>query len=359
MEDRSGASARDGLLVLVGADTVYEDGSIKNRIGTRPLAEAAWRTGVRTVVACEILKLAPVPPPAVEDQPELRDTTAAEVIDEIVAEEGPVIPVRCRRSWTARLFLRDGYRLLKSSRGHHLLLPGCRCSGRDGPRCRPGPAGGHPADGSRRLPIKAARGPCFSPRGSQTAPRVSGAQRIDRSEAQSPSLFIATRRNRSSAATAIGSPPTSIVWPRDRSRDGSRDRSADCALAGKGSPKASLANGDVVGGPADPDGARTRPEAGQMCRTRSPRARATQSEPAASATAVGWRATHAVATVRFFFPSSISRDGAVACVHDPDGVGVDRDHRRTGCPPRCGRAPRGRRDRSASRRPAGHRPQTA
>jgi translation initiation factor 2B subunit (eIF-2B alpha/beta/delta family) len=60
-------------LVLLGADTVYEDGSIKNKIGTRPLAEAAQRIGIRTLVACELLKLAPIPSPSVKDGPELRE----------------------------------------------------------------------------------------------------------------------------------------------------------------------------------------------------------------------------------------------------------------------------------------------
>src|ERR1043165_1253902 len=37
-------------LVLVGADTVYEDGSIQNKIGTLPLVEAARRWGIRRLV---------------------------------------------------------------------------------------------------------------------------------------------------------------------------------------------------------------------------------------------------------------------------------------------------------------------
>ena len=102
-------------LVLVGADTIYEDGSIKNKIGTRALAEAAQRRGVRTVVACELLKLAPVPPPTVEDEPELRDTIASELVDEIVTEEGLVVPEEVRSLIERTPFLRDGYRLLKDS----------------------------------------------------------------------------------------------------------------------------------------------------------------------------------------------------------------------------------------------------
>jgi translation initiation factor 2B subunit (eIF-2B alpha/beta/delta family) len=99
-------------LVLVGADTVYDDGSVKNKIGTRPLVEAARRVGVRTVVACELLKLAAVPPPRVEDEPDLRDTTPAELLDEIVTEEGPLVPEDIRSLIERTPFLREGYRLL-------------------------------------------------------------------------------------------------------------------------------------------------------------------------------------------------------------------------------------------------------
>jgi translation initiation factor 2B subunit (eIF-2B alpha/beta/delta family) len=100
-------------LVLVGADTIYEDGSVKNKIGTRALAEAARRIGVRTVVACEVLKLAPILPPDEEDEPELRDTTGPELVDEIVTEEGGVPPGDVRVLVDQTPFLREGYRLLK------------------------------------------------------------------------------------------------------------------------------------------------------------------------------------------------------------------------------------------------------
>jgi translation initiation factor 2B subunit (eIF-2B alpha/beta/delta family) len=100
-------------LVLVGADAVYEDGSVKNKIGTRALAEAAQRMGIRTVVACEVLKLGPVPPPPLEDEPELRDTTSPELIDAIVTEEGAVVPADVKSLIERTPFLRDGYRLLR------------------------------------------------------------------------------------------------------------------------------------------------------------------------------------------------------------------------------------------------------
>jgi translation initiation factor eIF-2B subunit delta len=99
-------------LVLVGADTVWENGAVKNKIGTRPLAEAARRIGVRTIVACEVLKLAPIPAPTVEDEPELRDTTPPEDIDEIVTEEGPVSPRDVPSLIDRTPFLRDGYHLV-------------------------------------------------------------------------------------------------------------------------------------------------------------------------------------------------------------------------------------------------------
>ncbi len=100
-------------LVLVGADTVYEDGSVENKIGTRQLAEAAQRIGVRLVVACELLKLAPALA-GVEDEPDLRDITPPELVDRIVTEEGAVPPDEVRLLMDRTPFLRDGYRLVKS-----------------------------------------------------------------------------------------------------------------------------------------------------------------------------------------------------------------------------------------------------
>lgn len=101
-------------LLLLGADTVYEDGSVANKIGTRRLAEAADRIDVRTMVACELLKLAPVMPPSVEDEPELRDITPPDLVDEIVTEEGAVTTEDVRTVIDRTPFLREGYELLRS-----------------------------------------------------------------------------------------------------------------------------------------------------------------------------------------------------------------------------------------------------
>ena len=107
-----GRALETASLVLVGADTVYEDGSIKNKIGTRPLAEAAREVGVRMVVACELLKLVPVAPPDAEDEPDLRDTTPPELVEEIVTEEGPTQPEHVKSVIERTPFLLDGYRML-------------------------------------------------------------------------------------------------------------------------------------------------------------------------------------------------------------------------------------------------------
>jgi translation initiation factor 2B subunit (eIF-2B alpha/beta/delta family) len=108
-----GRALETASLVLVGADTVYEDGSVKNKIGTRPLAEAAREVGVRTVVACELLKLVPATAPAEEDEPEMRDTTPPDLVEEIVTEEGPTEPQHVMSVIERTPFLRDGYRLLR------------------------------------------------------------------------------------------------------------------------------------------------------------------------------------------------------------------------------------------------------
>ena len=50
-------------LLLVGADTVFHDGTLSNQSGTRGLAEAAATAGVPLIVACEVMKLAPLDAP--------------------------------------------------------------------------------------------------------------------------------------------------------------------------------------------------------------------------------------------------------------------------------------------------------
>lgn len=103
-------------LFLVGADTVFRDGTLCNKIGTAALAEAAAAERVPTVVASEVIKLAPIDASdaASLDADTLFDLTPAELIDEIVTEEGthPIEEVRALVDRTP--FLREGYSLLRS-----------------------------------------------------------------------------------------------------------------------------------------------------------------------------------------------------------------------------------------------------
>jgi ribose 1,5-bisphosphate isomerase len=101
-------------LLLVGADTVFRDGAVANKVGTRPLAEAAQQLGVRTVVACEVIKLAPIDAPeTIED--EHFDVTPHEYVDEIVTEEGAYASDDVRTLVDRTPFLAEGYAILRSA----------------------------------------------------------------------------------------------------------------------------------------------------------------------------------------------------------------------------------------------------
>ena len=96
-------------LLLIGADTVFRDGTLSNKTGTRRLAEAAAENHVPTIVACEVIKLAPVDPPRGGEG----ELTPVELIDCVVTEEGthPANEIRALVDRTP--FLREGYALLK------------------------------------------------------------------------------------------------------------------------------------------------------------------------------------------------------------------------------------------------------
>jgi translation initiation factor 2B subunit (eIF-2B alpha/beta/delta family) len=110
------AALDDATLFLVGADTVFLDGTLNNKIGTTAIAEAAAERNVPTIVACEIIKLAPIgaasaPEPS-EAERTLFELTPPELLTEIVTEEG-VTATDCVGSLVDRTpFLREGYALL-------------------------------------------------------------------------------------------------------------------------------------------------------------------------------------------------------------------------------------------------------
>jgi translation initiation factor 2B subunit (eIF-2B alpha/beta/delta family) len=116
-EDAPGAVEASSL-VLFGADTVFRDGTLCNKIGTRRLAEAAEVEGVPVVVACEVLKLAPVDgaeaPELDPEASEFFDLTPPDLIDLVVTEEGPYRSDEVRPLVDRTPFLSEGYRLLHS-----------------------------------------------------------------------------------------------------------------------------------------------------------------------------------------------------------------------------------------------------
>jgi translation initiation factor 2B subunit (eIF-2B alpha/beta/delta family) len=102
-------------VLLVGADSVFRDGSLVNKAGTSDLAKAANDAGVPVFVACETLKLAPFEPtdPAEKEF----DLTPAERIDRFFTEEGAFAPDDITALVDQTPFLREGYALLRSPTG--------------------------------------------------------------------------------------------------------------------------------------------------------------------------------------------------------------------------------------------------
>lgn len=118
VEDGEGPSALEhSTMLLLGADTVFRDGSVCNKIGTRRLAEAADVLGVWTVVAAEILKLAPIEagdaPPLTGEAAGLFDVTPAHLIDAVVTDEGTVAGEEVGTLVDRTPFLAEGYELLR------------------------------------------------------------------------------------------------------------------------------------------------------------------------------------------------------------------------------------------------------
>jgi translation initiation factor 2B subunit (eIF-2B alpha/beta/delta family) len=103
-------------VLLIGADTVFRDGTLCNKVGTTVLAEAAHEESVPSIVACEVIKLAPI---AAADAPALTEPefelTPPELIDSVVTEEGTASPMEIRALVDRTPFLRDGYAILRGT----------------------------------------------------------------------------------------------------------------------------------------------------------------------------------------------------------------------------------------------------
>jgi translation initiation factor 2B subunit (eIF-2B alpha/beta/delta family) len=113
VEDGEAAKAAGGVrLVLVGADTIYRDGTLLNRRGTRAIAEAAASSRVPVVVAAETIKLAPFPAPREPADAERTDLTPADLVETYVTEDGAVTPDEIEILADRTPFLREGYELV-------------------------------------------------------------------------------------------------------------------------------------------------------------------------------------------------------------------------------------------------------
>jgi translation initiation factor 2B subunit (eIF-2B alpha/beta/delta family) len=115
-DDEAPSRVPETSLLLLGADTVFRDGVICNKVGTIPLAKAAAEAGVPTIVAAEVIKVAPVPSSQAPELPEIErslfELVPAELITEVVTEEGPFAPDEIAALVDRVPFLSEGYALV-------------------------------------------------------------------------------------------------------------------------------------------------------------------------------------------------------------------------------------------------------
>ena len=107
---------KETSMLLIGADTVFRDGSICNKVGTIPLARTAGDAGIPTIVAAEVIKVAPVPgsqaPELADIERSLFELVPAELISEVVTEEGIFMPDEIAALVDRVPFLAEGYALV-------------------------------------------------------------------------------------------------------------------------------------------------------------------------------------------------------------------------------------------------------
>jgi translation initiation factor 2B subunit (eIF-2B alpha/beta/delta family) len=115
-DDDAPGRVKEAGMLLIGADTVFRDGWICNKVGTIPLAKAAGEAGIPTVVAAEVIKLAPVPstqaPELADIERSLFELVPADLVTEVVTEEG-TFPADEIMTLVDRVpFLSEGYSLV-------------------------------------------------------------------------------------------------------------------------------------------------------------------------------------------------------------------------------------------------------
>lgn len=107
-------------VLLVGADCVFRDGALVNKVGTAKLAEAAQETGVPVLVACETLKIVPVdagdgdggPWQELVSDEEPFDLTPPAHVTSFVTDEGVLAPDEIASLADRTPFLKTGWELL-------------------------------------------------------------------------------------------------------------------------------------------------------------------------------------------------------------------------------------------------------
>jgi translation initiation factor 2B subunit (eIF-2B alpha/beta/delta family) len=117
VEDAEAPSrVKEAATLLIGADTVFRDGSICNKVGTIPLGQAARDAGVPTIVAAEVIKVAPVPgsqaPELADIERSLFELVPADLVTEVVTEEGTFTPEEIAALVDRVPFLAEGYALV-------------------------------------------------------------------------------------------------------------------------------------------------------------------------------------------------------------------------------------------------------
>jgi translation initiation factor 2B subunit (eIF-2B alpha/beta/delta family) len=113
-DDERAEAARECDVVLFGADTVFADGSLVNKVGTGTIAQAAAEARVPVIVACETFKLAPFDPePPTESTFEL---VPADLISRVVTEEGAAETHDVAALIDRTPCLRHGYDVLRGRR---------------------------------------------------------------------------------------------------------------------------------------------------------------------------------------------------------------------------------------------------
>lgn len=111
-------------VLLMGADCVFRDGALVNKVGTAKLARAAYEAGLPVLVACETLKIVPVDAGDGTDGPwrelsddEPFDLTPPELVTSYVTDEGILEPDEIASLADRTPFLRAGWDLLRTPAG--------------------------------------------------------------------------------------------------------------------------------------------------------------------------------------------------------------------------------------------------